>query len=112
MALDYAVIGHRLKKARIKKNITQETLAEKMDVSVAFISRVERGLSHFNLKRLGEVCSILNVTEGEILNGTSSTSDQYLISEFNEIMAQCTPEQQKLIFKIAKTIIDDQFLID
>ena len=107
MALDYAVIGHRLKKARIKKNMTQEVLAEKIDVSVAFISRVERGLSHFNLKRLGEVCSLLDVTEGEILNGTSSTSEQYLISEFNEIMKNASPEQQKLIFKIAKTIIEN-----
>lgn len=112
MALDYAVIGQRLKKARIKKNITQEILAEKIDVSVAFISRVERGLSHFNLKRLGEVCSILGVSEGEILNGTSSTSKQYLISEFNEVMEKCTPEQQRLILKIAKTIIDEQFLAD
>ena len=107
MALDYSVIGHRLKNARIKKNITQEVLAEKMDVSVAFISRVERGLSHFNLKRLGEVCSILGVTEGEILNGTSSTSKQYLISEFNEIFEKASPEQQKLIYEIAKTIIEN-----
>ncbi len=107
MALDYSVIGHRLKKARLKKNITQEVLAEKIDVSVAFISRVERGLSHFNLKRLGEVCSILGVTEGEILNGTSSTSEQYLISEFNEIFEKASIEQQKLIYKIAKTIIEN-----
>ena len=105
MALDYAIVGHRLKKSRIKKHMTQEDLAEKIDVSVAFISRVERGLSHFNLKRLGEVCSLLDVTEGEILNGTSSTSEHYLISEFNEIMKNASPEQQKLIFKIAKTII-------
>ena len=107
MALDYSVIGHRLKNARIKKNITQEVLAEKIDVSVAFISRVERGLSHFNLRRLSEVCSLLDVTEGEILNGTSSSSEQYLISEINEIMKDATQEQQKLIFKIAKTIIEE-----
>lgn len=107
MALDYSVIGHRIKKARIKKNMTQEALAEQLDVSVAFISRVERGLSHFNLKRLSEVCSILDVTEGGILNGTSSKSEQYLISEFNEIMKNATPEQQKLIFEIAKTIINN-----
>ena len=87
--------------------MTQEILAEKIDVSVAFISRVERGLSHFNLKRLGEVCAILDVTEGEILNGTSSTSEQYLISEFNEIMEKATSDQQKLILKIAKTIIEN-----
>ena len=52
MALDYTIIGERLKKARLAKKMTQEDLAEKLDVSVAFLSRVERGNSHINLKRL------------------------------------------------------------
>lgn len=48
MALDYSIIGSRIRKARLEKNITQEELAEKIDVSVAFISRIERGTSHVN----------------------------------------------------------------
>lgn len=52
MALDFNIIGQRLKKARLDKNLTQEMLAEKLDVSVAFLSRIERGNSHINLKRL------------------------------------------------------------
>ena len=52
MALDYSIIGSRIRKARQNKQITQEQLAEKLDVSVAFISRIERGTSHINLKRL------------------------------------------------------------
>lgn len=52
MALDYSIIGERLKKARLAKNMTQENLAEQLDVSVAFLSRVERGHSHLNLNRL------------------------------------------------------------
>ena len=50
MALDFAIIGQRLKKARLDKKMTQEDLAEQLDVSVAFLSRIERGLSHVNLK--------------------------------------------------------------
>ena len=42
MALDYTVIGQRIKQARLAKNLTQEDLAEKIDISVAFLSRVER----------------------------------------------------------------------
>lgn len=42
MALDYTIIGERLKKARLEKNLTQEQLAEQIDVSIAFLSRVER----------------------------------------------------------------------
>ena len=86
MALDYNIIGERLKKARIDKNMTQEKLAEQIDVSVAFLSRVERGTSHINLKRLTQICEILGVSEGSILNGVSSNSDNYLASEFNNIL--------------------------
>ena len=107
MALDYTIIGQRLRKARLDKRMTQENLAEKIDVSVAFLSRIERGLSHINLKRLSQICAILDVTEGFILNGTSSTSDQYLISEFNDILTKCPARKQKLIYKIAKTIAED-----
>ena len=49
MALDYSIIGSRLKQARLAKNLTQEDLSEKIDISVAFLSRVERGNSHINL---------------------------------------------------------------
>ena len=107
MALDFTIIGQRLKKARIDKDMTQENLAEKLDISVAFLSRVERGLSHVNLKRLSQICAILDVSEGYILNGAASTSEQYLISEFNELLSNCPAEKQKLIYEIAKTVIEN-----
>ena len=104
MALDYNIIGERLKKARIDKNMTQEKLAEQIDVSVAFLSRVERGTSHINLKRLTQICEILGVSEGSILNGVSSNSDNYLASEFNNILNSVSSDKQKLIYKNAKVI--------
>lgn len=41
MALDYKLIGKRLKNARIKKGYTQDALAEIMNVSIAYLSRIE-----------------------------------------------------------------------
>lgn len=108
MALDYNIIGERLKKARIDKNMTQEKLAEQIDVSVAFLSRVERGTSHINLKRLTQICEILGVSEDSILNGVSSNSDNYLASEFNNILNSVSSDKQKLIYKIAKVISEEE----
>ena len=107
MAIDYYIIGNRIKQARLKAGFTQQELAEKMNLSVAFISRVECGTSHVNLKRLSEFCSILNIHEGEILNGTSDQNDTYLYNEFNEILKKCSPEKQKLIYKISKIIAEN-----
>ncbi len=107
MASDFAVIGQRLKKARLDKKMTQDTLAKKLGVSIAFLSRIESGTSHVNLKRLSQICDILDITEGEILNGTASSSQRYLVTEFNEILKNCPPEKQKLIYKIAKAIVEE-----
>lgn len=108
MALDYNIIGERLKKARTDKQMTQEKLAEQLDVSIAFLSRIERGNSHVNLKRLSQICEILGVSEGYILNGASSNSSNYLTSEFNDILSSVSPEKQKLIYKIAKVISEEE----
>lgn len=74
MALDYNIIGERIKHARVKKGLTQEQLAEQLDVSIAFLSRIERGSSHINLRRLDEICNILEISQGSILEGTSQNS--------------------------------------
>ena len=106
MAVDFSIIGERIKKARKAKKMTQEDLAEKMDVSIAFLCRIERGPSQINLKRLSQVCNILDVTEGEILNGTASGSGKYLNSEFATLLENCSSEKQRLIYDIAKVVID------
>lgn len=107
MALDYNIIGERLKKARTDKGLTQEKLAEKLDVSIAFLSRIERGSSHISLKRLSQICDILEISEGSILNGSSNNSNTYLSSEFNKLLKDMSPDKQKLIYKIIKVINED-----
>lgn len=107
MALDYTIIGERIRKSRIENNLTQENLAEKLNVSVAFISRIERGTTRLNLKRLSEICFILNIDEGTILNGTSPGSANYLSDEFTALFKSCPKETQRLIYDIARLIINN-----
>ena len=75
MTLDYSVIGNRIKDKRKEKGYTQEDLAKKLKITVAYISRVERGTTKVNLTRLVEL-----------------------------ILDECTVEQQRAIFRIAKII--------
>lgn len=54
-------IGARVKNARTMRGITQETLAEKLDVSVSCISRIETGSSICSIKTLLSISEILDV---------------------------------------------------
>ena len=110
MALDYTIIGERLKKARLEKNLTQEQLAEQIDVSIAFLSRVERGHSQINLKRLAQISKALDVPLEKLVTGTDTSSDKYLDKELYNILINCTPDKQKLIYNIAKIVSGSDFV--
>ena len=104
MALDYDIIGNRIKQARIAKNYTQEDLAEQLDVSVAFLSRAERGTVKMNLTRMDQLCNILDIDITYIIAGTTNTSKAYLAEDFSHLLQNCSPEKVKLIYDIAKVV--------
>ena len=102
--------NERLKEIRKQKGLTQEQLVEKMGVSIAYLSKVETGKIHINLERLSQICEILNVSEGKILNGTSNSSELYLSSEFNALLRKCSPTQLKLAYKILRFYLRRRYL--
>lgn len=107
MAIDYNIIGERIKKTRQSKHMTQEMLAEKLDLSVAYLSRIECGSSQLSLKRLDQICEILDINSGYILEGTSTNSKNYLNKEFADLLANCSQDKYKLIYNIAKVIVNE-----
>ena len=109
MAPDYSVIGKRIKEARNNQNLTQEELADELNISVAFLSRVETGKSHINLKRLTQSAEFLKVSPGYLLTGSNTTSKDYLKEDFKNILDKCSPEQQKLIYEISELVSKTKF---
>lgn len=109
MSPDYSVIGRRIKELRLKEKLKQEDLADALDVSVAYMSRVERGNSGINLKRLTQIAEILKVSPGYLLTGSNTASKDYLRQDFNTILEKCSPEQQKLIYQISELVSKTNF---
>ena len=69
-------IGNRISKKRKQLNLTQEVLAEKMNVSVQIISNLERGNKSIKIENLLKLCEILNVSTDYILKGELIDSDK------------------------------------
>jgi transcriptional regulator with XRE-family HTH domain len=69
-------IGNRISKKRKQLNLTQEVLAEKMNVSVQMISNLERGNKSIKIENLLKLCEILNVSTDYILKGELIDSDK------------------------------------
>ena len=57
--MDYTALGERIRKARIKMNLTQETLASQIEVSTSFIGHIERGTRKASLETLVKLANAL-----------------------------------------------------
>ncbi len=55
------ILGNNIKKYREAKNLSQEALAEKLDLSKEYICRVERGQKYMSLRKLFELADVLDV---------------------------------------------------
>ena len=108
--IDYKVIGKRVKEARMKANMTQQTLGEMIDASTVYLSRIERGQTHVNLKRLMQISIALKVPIQYIIAGATEESEIYLNREFQELLSECTPDKQRLIYNIAKIVAGIKFV--
>ena len=105
MEIDYKLIGQRIKEARNEKGWSQEKLSEEIDVTTVYISRIERGSSQINLKRLA-----LDTSLEYLVGGTATNAQNYLDKELYETLLTCTPAKQRLIYNIAKIVSNAKFV--
>lgn len=110
MDIDYKIIGKRIKEERRKKGWSQERLSEEIDVTTVYISRIERGASKINLKRLAQISKALDTSVEYLIAGTRTDSPNYLDKELYETLLTCTPAKQRLIYNIAKIVSSAKFV--
>lgn len=64
-------VGNRIKNLRLQKNLTQEELAERTDLSKGYISQVERDLSMPSLEVFFSILEVLGCTPKEFFDEES-----------------------------------------
>lgn len=73
-----ASIGSRIAKLRKEHNMTQEQLAERLDISIKHCSAVERGLSSLSLEKLVDVSFLFDVSLDYLVKGISKDNTSIL----------------------------------
>ena len=68
--MDKAKFGSFIKESRIKKNYTQQELANLLFVDVSAVSKWERGISYPDITLVPSICKILDVSEHELIEST------------------------------------------
>ncbi|MBQ6675179.1 MAG: helix-turn-helix transcriptional regulator [Ruminococcus sp.] len=99
--LNMIEIGGRIRKSRESIMMTQEMLAEKLDVSVKFISDIELGAKGMSLKTLNKLSAVLLVSTDFILYG--NTEGEF--GEFLMLLRKCPPEKRSGAEDILKAYV-------
>ena len=69
MSIEYKVIGRHIRAARTNKQMTQEAVAEAIDMSCAHFGKVERGERPINLQRLAQLSALLEIPLEALVEG-------------------------------------------
>ena len=101
MNIDYKLIGERIKKKRKGQGLTQDVLAEKLNVSVGYISQVERGITKISLDLLGAISSILSCDVAELVSGSAVRSTEYMENEMMSELHKLDHTKRKYILEYA-----------
>ena len=78
MGMNYKDLGRRIRSLRQKQHLTQEQLAEKIDMSASFLGHIERGSRVASLETLVKLCNVLDTNPGFLLAASLTCDASYM----------------------------------
>lgn len=101
--VDYKAIGQRIKIARIKKGVTQETVADLIDITPAHMSNVETGKTKVSLPTLIAIANALSVSVDTLLCDNVITSKIVFEKEAKDILSDCDEYEVRFLVDLMKS---------
>jgi transcriptional regulator with XRE-family HTH domain len=77
-------------------------MAEYLNISVAYMSRIECGRTHLNLPMLNRISDYLDTSEAYLLNGLVMECHSPLQQEICRLAASCPPGRQLLLLEVLR----------
>ena len=106
MSVDFRAVGQRIKKKRTSLHLTQDNLAEKLSVTVGYISQIERGVTKVNLEMLSEIALELRCDLAELVTGVIPEENGYLNRELSQLTGDMNELQINMLLDMAKVILN------
>ncbi|WP_297777603.1 helix-turn-helix domain-containing protein [Blautia sp.] len=102
--LNFERIGEKLRTIRLSKNLTQEYIANAVDINTSHISNIENNRVKVSLSTLVQICNALDTTVDYVLseeyNDSSSAIEQEILHELHA----CSNQTKEQILKIVKAL--------
>lgn len=101
MSIDYKSIGKRIKTARIRLDMTQERLAEQVNLSPSHLSNIETGTTKVSLSTIVKLANALHVSVDGLLADSVVQSKAVFEQDIQTILSDCDDYEIRVIADIA-----------
>lgn len=98
-------ISVMIREKRNSQHLTQEELAEKVNLSTGMIGQIERGETMPSIESLDAIIKELSIDPRSLFGDTPSSSTE--LAELYMIASRMNPDKQHLLLKIARAIRED-----
>jgi transcriptional regulator with XRE-family HTH domain len=100
--MDYKSLGKRIREERLKLKLTQEQLAESIDISNSYIGQIERGERSLTLETLIRLANRLGVTIDYLLQESISLEDDNFMNQLKQLMDGRDIKQKRMALDVIK----------
>ena len=101
---NYRLIGKRIRELREKFGMTQENLAEAIEVSVPYVSHIERGMKRPSLQILVRIAVAFEITVDTLLIGSQPTDKEVVCAEVQKLLDDCSPKERRMLLAATTAI--------
>ena len=98
-------IGKRVQEYREKKKLTQEELAEILEISTNHLSALERGMYNIKLDLLVQIINALDCSADDIFCDVINNGYKARASRLSDKIEALSPEEQAKIFDVVETMV-------
>ena len=104
--MDMIAIGSKIKEARERAHLTQEELAEIIDISPTHMSVIERGVKTPKLDTFVKIVKALNLSaDALLLDGMDQVND-CIVAELSVRLGRLTDENQNRILNAIRALTE------
>ena len=102
-------LGRKIKRMRLNRGLTQEQLAEAIDVSQRTLSGIEIGENFVTADTLDKLLKALNTTTEDLFATNHLKNDNELIKEINDSITfiKKNPIKLEILYNVTKSLMKE-----
>lgn len=104
--MKYADFGKRIREERLKLGLTQERLAEDVNLSTAYIGQIERGERTPTLENIVAIANRLGVTVDYLLSDSVNSNGENELKIWLQLMDGRSDKEKQLAINVMKAIFN------